>query len=88
MTKNPKENKIIINHFNINYLHKLILKFEIHIKNMEILLIELKSINDDSGIPIIQKLKKIEEQKNKLLSLQNILIINYTDIITKCNDIY
>jgi len=63
MTKNPKQNEIIINHFNMNYLYKLILKFEIHIKNMEILLIELKSINDDSSSSIIQKLKKIEEQK-------------------------
>jgi hypothetical protein len=85
---NPKESEIIINHFNINYLYKLIIKFETNLKKVNIILNIVKCIIDDINISIKEKIRQIEDKKKDLILLHQIVDISYKDIITKCNDIY
>jgi hypothetical protein len=83
----PKDFEVIINHFNLNYLYKLIIKFETNIKKMNILLNIIKYIIDTT-IPITEKIQQIEDKKKDLILLHKIVEITHSDILTKCNDIY
>jgi len=80
-----KEDKIIINRFNLHYFYKLILNVLFCSKTLNRLMVQLcKYVKSNFYIDD----QKFDKYKNKLINIHKFIQINLHDLNTKIEDIY
>jgi hypothetical protein len=78
------ESEILINHFNIDYFYKLLVKF---IRNLKKIILEITNLFTFVRDNFITTDRIINKYKSDIIDIQTLLIINISDMKSKLNDI-